>query len=172
MLAGPDRFESGLLGGLRHLNHGDRIAASSEIDAKKTNFHNPSLWLPVRGESSRLNSTNRFFFVISGGALPSDDLVICLLQYANQRFASTVKPDFRKDTEYRRGRLVLSVDNMKTSLSGREPLHGATEPGPLRRRRCLRPQSKSFEREVLILHGESFIFSGGLGRGSSAATGL
>ena len=29
-----------------------------------------------------------------------------------------------------------------------------------------------FEREVLILHGESFIFSGGLGRGSSAATGF
>ena len=25
--------------------------------------------------------------------------------------------------------LVLSVDNMKTSLSGREPLHGAAEPG-------------------------------------------
>src|SRR6266496_5717763 len=26
--------------------------------------------------------------------------------------------------------LVLSVDNMKTSLSGREPLNGAAEPGP------------------------------------------
>src|SRR5262249_6587159 len=32
--------------------------------------------------------------------------------------------------EDRRGRLVLSVDNMKTSLSGREPLNGAAEPGP------------------------------------------
>src|SRR5215468_184997 len=31
--------------------------------------------------------------------------------------------------EDRRGRLVLSVDNMKTSLSGREPLNGAAEPG-------------------------------------------
>src|SRR5262245_29601838 len=32
--------------------------------------------------------------------------------------------------EDRRGRLVLSVDNMKTSMSGREPLNGAAEPGP------------------------------------------
>src|SRR5262245_43821815 len=29
----------------------------------------------------------------------------------------------------RRGRLALSVDNMKTSMSGREPSNGATEPG-------------------------------------------
>jgi hypothetical protein len=35
------------------LNHSDWVATNSEIDAKKTYFHNPSLWPPLRGESSR-----------------------------------------------------------------------------------------------------------------------
>src|SRR4030095_15174179 len=61
MLAGPNRFKPGLLGGLRHLNHGDWVATNSEIDAKKTYFHNLSLSPPLRGESRLSNSTSRFF---------------------------------------------------------------------------------------------------------------
>src|SRR5262245_17501359 len=72
VLAGPDRFESGLLGSLSHLNHIDWVATNSEIDAKKTYFHDPSLWPPLRGESSRSNSTNQFFFAVSGATQPSE----------------------------------------------------------------------------------------------------
>src|SRR5215831_2704544 len=73
-------------------------------------------------KTARRNLTNRL------RAMRLNSVMFFLFEFCNGHVHLRVKGECGW-LEDRRGRLVLSVDNMKTSLSGREPLNGAAEPG-------------------------------------------